>query len=169
MLFEDEMRFGTRTDLKRRWTPQGHRPAAPVKIGYEFAYLYLALCPFTGWLYAMMLPYTNKDTFAFFAQELNEQLHDSTLMIADRASFHQSTAIANTQLTLAHLPTACPELNPVERLFKEIRKSMANRVFDSLDAAFTAVENTVKLWQQQTENLIKLTLFPYIQNTQLYA
>lgn len=167
VLFQDEMRFGTRTDLKRRWTPQGHRPEAPVKIGYEFAYLYLALCPFTGWLYAMMLPYANKDTFTFFVKELNEQLQTNTLIIADRASFHQSTATGNTQLTLAHLPTACPELNPVERFFKEIRKSLANRIFDSLDTAYVAVENAVKLWQQQTEQLINLTLFPYIQNTQL--
>lgn len=34
----------------------GHRPVAPVRIGYEFTYLYLALCPFTGEGYAAFLP-----------------------------------------------------------------------------------------------------------------
>lgn len=82
------MRFGTRTDLKRRWTPQGHRPKAPVKIGYAFAYLYLALCPYTGWLYAMILPYANKQIFTSFIQALDEELDRKTLLIVDRASFH---------------------------------------------------------------------------------
>ncbi len=167
VLFEDEMRFGTRTDLKKRWTPQGHRPKAPVKIGYEFAYLYLALCPFTGWLYAMLLPYANKQTFATFTQELNQELDRKTLLIVDRASFHQHTCVNDTHLTLSYLPTACPELNPVERLFKEMRKGLANRIFPCLQAAFITLETIVKQWQGNTEQLINLTSFPYIHNTQL--
>ena len=167
VLFEDEMRFGTRTDLKRRWTPQGHRPKAPVKIGYEFAYLYVALCPFNGWLYAMILPYANKESFTCFIQELNEELNTNTLLIADRASFHQHACADNTYLTLAYLPTACPELNPVERLFKEIRKGLANRIFANLQIACTTLETIVKQWQYNTHQLINLTLFPYSHNTQL--
>jgi transposase len=115
----------------------------------------------------MILPYANKDSFAYFAKELNEQLHRDILLIADKASFHQAACVHNTQLTLAHLPTACPELNPVERFFKEIRKSLANRIFHSLENAFTAVEEAVKQWQHQAQQLIQLTLFPYIQHTQL--
>ncbi len=161
------MRFGTRTDLKRRWTPQGHRPKTPVRIGYEFAYLYLALCPFNGWLYAIILPYANKETFSLFIKELNQELEVDTLLIADKASFHQSACVENTHLTLTYLPPACPELNPVERLFKEIRRGLANRVFHDLQAAFTTLDHILKYWQQHTQQLINLSLFPYIQNTQL--
>ncbi len=118
-----------------------------MKIGYEFSYLYLALCPFTGWLYAVILPYANKDAFSYFVQALDEQLDTPTLMVVDRASYHQHSTAQGTQVSLAHLPTACPELNPVERFFKEIRKAIANRVFSSLDQALIAVENAVKEWQ----------------------
>ena len=34
----DELRAGTRTELSRKWAPMGHRPVAPVKIGYENTY-----------------------------------------------------------------------------------------------------------------------------------
>jgi hypothetical protein len=34
----------------------GHRPIAPVKIGYENTYLYLTICPFTGEGFATFLP-----------------------------------------------------------------------------------------------------------------
>jgi transposase len=115
----------------------------------------------------MILPYANKDSFAYFAKELKEQLHRDTLLIADKASFHQAACVDNTQLTLAHLPTACPELNSVEGFFKEIRKLLANRIFHSLEKVFTAVEEAVKQWQPQAQQLIGLTLFPYIQHTQL--
>jgi transposase len=108
-----------------------------------------------------------KETFSTFIQQLNQALDRDTLLIADRASFHQSACMENTQLTLAYLPTACRELNPVERLFKEIRRGVAKRIFPCLQAAFTTIENSVKQWQENTQQLIQLTLFPYIQNTQL--
>lgn len=81
--------------------------------------------------------------------------------------FIQNACVDNTHLTLSYLPTACPELNPVERLFKELRKELANRIFPSLQSAFATLENIVKQWQQNTQQLIRLTLFPYIHNTQL--
>ena len=164
VLFEDEMRFGTRTDLKRRWTPQGHRPQTPVKIGYEFAYLYLAICPYTGWLYAMLLPYANTASFTQFWQQLATELTAPTLVVADRASFHRT--VEGTLLELVHLPTACPDLNPVERFFKELRGRLSNRVFSSLEQAYQAVEQTVIAFNQQPETVMNLTLFPYIQNAQ---
>ena len=38
IFFHDELRAGTRTELSRKWAPMGHRPVAPVKIGYENTY-----------------------------------------------------------------------------------------------------------------------------------
>ncbi len=48
ILFQDELRAGTRTETGRKWSPMGHRPYTPVQIGCESLYLYLALCPFRG-------------------------------------------------------------------------------------------------------------------------
>jgi transposase len=156
------MRFGTRTELKRKWTPQGHRPKGPVKIGYEFAYLYLALCPYSGKVFAMFLPYMNKECFSIFSQQLAQDLSDTTLLIVDRASTHQSSLLANSSIILHHLPAACPELNPVERVFKEIRRKLANRVFLSLQQAEQVLTKLVQELINQPAAIISLSHYDYI-------
>lgn len=50
------MRYGTRTEAAKRWKPCGERPVCRIKLGYEFGYLYTAICPYNGDLFAMFLP-----------------------------------------------------------------------------------------------------------------
>ena len=93
----------------------GHRPLAPVRIGYEFTYLYLALCPFTGEGYAAFLPALDKAHFAWFTDQMRQALAGPALLVADGASAHHQDP--QSTLKLIKLPAACPELNPVERFF----------------------------------------------------
>lgn len=159
------MRFGTRTELKRKWTPSGYRPKAPVKIGYAFAYLYLAACPYNGEVFAMFLPYMNKDCFKLFTEQLAQTLPAPTLVIADKATTHQSSLLANTNIVLQHLPTACPELNPVERVFKEIRRKLANRVFHSLQQAEHVLTKVLEAFINQPTTITSLTNYDYLSIT----
>ena len=66
--FSREMRTGTRTEIKRRWTPVGHRPVCRIKLGYEFSYLYAALAPVNGQLIALLLPEMTGASFQLFFQ-----------------------------------------------------------------------------------------------------
>jgi transposase len=158
------MRFGTRTENKRKWTPQGHRPLAPMKIGYEFSYLYLAIKPYTGEIFAMIMPYMTTECFELFIKEFNQCLNRTTMLIADKASTHQSKVTKDTLVVLQHLPTACPELNPVERFFKEMRKELANKIFDSIEDAEKQVVDALMKLSTDTQKVIKLTMFPYIKH-----
>ena len=119
------MRSGTRTQLKKRWTPKGHRPICKVKIGYQFIYLYAALNPYTGHLIALLLPYMTKECFEIFMRYFEEQTqkiygNKKVLMIADGATNHQKDVIKSRSIKLEKLPTACPELNPAERFFEQL-------------------------------------------------
>ena len=115
--FEDELRFGTRTTLKRRWTPKGHRPQCRVKIGYEYGNLYCALCPLTGDLFYLLLPSMEKVCFEKFVEEFLEHLKsrepscaEATLMILDGAGAHQENVLAaDSRLRIEKLPAASPE------------------------------------------------------------
>ena len=159
------MRVGTRTELGRKWGPQGHRPLAPVHIGYSFVHLFVALAPLTGQLFAMFLPTLNQACFQLFAQQMDQTLHQPTLLVADRATAHKASLLTDTHLLLAHLPTACPELNPVERFFKELRRQMACRVFETLEAAQDCVEAVLKMYFEQPGKVCRLAAYPYIVNT----
>lgn len=134
------MRVGTRTELGRKWTPSGHRPIAPLHIGSSFVHLFVALAPLRGEVFAMFLPHLDRSCFQLFSQQLNQTLRAPTLLVADRATAHQAKLLTDTHLVLAHLPTACPELNPVEGFFEELRRQMKSRVFETLNAAQQCVE-----------------------------
>jgi hypothetical protein len=165
LFYQDELRAGTRTHIGRKWSPVGHRPYTPVQIGYESLYLYLALCPFTGKGFAAFLPKMSSAWFGWFVKRIDACVEGKHLMIADGSRTHSASAFEGTKFKFSKLPPYCPELNPVERVFKEVRSGLKHRVFATLDAAekqLTAVLNRLFTGGQ---TIINMTCFPYIQNT----
>lgn len=166
-MFHDELRTGTRTELGCKWTPLGHRPLSPVHVGYENIYLYLTLCPFTGQGFAAFLPKLNSEWFGWFVRKVADCVDQLTLFVADGATAHKRGLFAESELVLARLPAACPELNPVERFFKEVRKGLKHRVFTTLQEAQDRVQAIVEQLFEQEGKIISLTCFPYLRNTTL--
>jgi hypothetical protein len=167
IFFHDELRAGTRTELSRKWAPTGHRPIAPVKIGYENTYLYLTICPFNGKGFATFLPKLDSASFGWFIQKVEDTIAQKSLFIADGAKAHKEELFNESKLVFKKLPPACPELNPIERFFKEVRKHLKNRVFESLKIAQTKIEEIVDKISESADNVISLTCFPYIKNTSI--
>lgn len=166
IFYQDEMRAGTRTDLGRRWGPRGHRPLGRIRIGYEFTYLYLSVCPFTGEGYAAFLPALNKASWGWFVGQMQQAMNfQPVLLVADGASAHHLEADQQATVELVRLPAACPELNPIERFFLELRRQLKCRVFETLQAAEQAVRQAVEVVGETAEKIIKLTCFPYLKNT----
>lgn len=163
--FEDEFRVGTRTDLGKRWSPIGVRPLGKQKIGYEYLYLYLSVKPFTGEIFAMFLPRLDKECFGIFVNQRSESLKQKTLMILDGAGAHRLEE-ENPLLELSKLPAYSPELNPVERLFQELRRRLKFRVFESLDEAENYLTEVLKEFLTDKEQVKSLTLYPYIKYAQ---
>lgn len=160
------MRYGTRTHARRRWSRQGHRPRCALRLGYEWAYLYVALCPFTGDVFAMLLPHLDKAGFGIFLREFELHLRGKgagrVLLVGDGAAAHTAQPWGQYGLDWQRLPTACPELNPVERFFEELRKWTANHIFADLQQIEQLLESLVKEYMQQPEAVKQLTLFDYI-------
>jgi transposase len=153
------------TELDRKWAPIGHRPVAPVKIGYQNTYLYLTLCPFTGVGFASFLPKLNGKYFSWFVSEISRRLEHKSLFIADGATAYKAKFFDNERLIFERLPAACPELNPVERFFKEVRRRLKNRVFETLEQAKACIKKVVEDLFEEEGRVVSLTCFPYIQNT----
>lgn len=168
--YQDEMRTGTRTECKRRWTPCGHRPVCKVKLGYEFCYLYAAIAPSSGHLLALMLPEMTKECFEifmdFFRQQTRERYADlPVLLIADKAGAHQSDVCTQRGIGFEPLPTACPELNPVERFFEELRKELSNRIFIDIEEVEDFLSTVLKKYWENPDTLVQLCNYPHIRST----
>ena len=70
-----------------------------------------------------------------YLKELSEEIKEDFILIMDGAGWHQSKNLIiprNIQIVL--LPPYCPELNPVERLWKYIKNNtIKNKVFETLE------------------------------------
>lgn len=114
----------------------------------------------------MLLPRLDKAGFGVFLHELELHLREKSagrvLLIGDGAAAHTAQPWSQYGLDWQRLPTACPELNPVERFFEELRKWTANHVFANLQQIEQLLESIVKEYMQQPEAVKQLTLFPYM-------
>ena len=162
------MRFGTRTELGKRWTACGFRPTGEQIIGYEYGYLSVALNPRNGELFALLLPDMTVESFQAFLDEFIKFIGEQQFvrLITDGAAAHRSTRLkVGEQLRLEHLPPYSPELNPVERLFKELRAVLKNRVFESLPAVEEAVIEAVEPFLKDGMRVKKLTFYGWLHTT----
>ena len=166
------MRSGTRSQCKRRWTPRGHRPKCRMKLGYEYCYLYAALNPYTGSLFSLILPDMTKDSFCVFTDpfsrylderyRVNNEQRNKVLLIADRAGAHLEELCTNQGFDFKKLPAVSLELNPVERFFEELRKDLADHVFDTIEQVEEHLTTILQKYYQNPQMIIQLTQYPYI-------
>lgn len=123
-------------------------------------------------MFCLLLPDMTKESFALFNQKFcqwlsGEQNNGQTkgqrvLLIADGAGAHQSSICEGCGIDLVKLPPASPELNPVERFFQELRKEMANRIFDSIDDVENYLSQVLQHYYKNPHHISSLTLYPYI-------
>ncbi len=101
---------------------------------------------------------------AFLDQFIKFVGHQTVVrLITDGAAAHRSTRLKMVeQLTLEHLPPYSPELNRVERLFKELRAVLKNQVFESLEAVEEAVVKAIEPFLKDGSRVKKLTFYGWL-------
>ena len=165
------MRFGTRTNLGKRWTAKGVRPTGTMNIGYEYGYLYAAVNPASGELFGLILPSMTVESMKVFVEEFRRWLKSNgtaeteTRLILDGAGAHRSGRISYGKLDKQLLPPYSPELNPVERFFQELRRELKNKVYESYEEVEKAVEEIFKRYLRKPEAVKKLTNFHWLHTT----
>jgi len=161
------MRYGTRTVLGRQWCAKGHRPDGTMRIGYDFGYLYAALCPATGDLFALLLPTMQSVCWETFLNELDAHCQTQSTrpitLIADNAGTHHSQQITYPPtIHLQFLPPYSPELNPCERFFLELRRTLKNKCFQTLQHIETQLQHLLKTYWDNPNKLILLTHWDWL-------
>lgn len=113
----------------------------------------------------------SKDSFALFNQHFccyldtlyaPGQRPEEVLLVADGAGAHQQSICTACGIHLKTLPPASPELNPVERFFEELRKELANHVFENLEAVENHIVTILVRYYHNPHLIIQLTKYPYI-------
>jgi transposase len=141
----DEARFGLKSWHRRRWCPRGIRPPWVVEDRYEWLWLDAAVEPHSGRSFFLLLPCLDSRCFALFLRSVRRQYRRPRLgVVLDNSPSHVSQQVAwPRHVVPLRLPPYSPELNPVERFFKELRGELANQVFANLNALERAAAATL--------------------------
>ena len=118
----------------RRLTVSGIKPICPYLHKFENTYLYGAFSPINGNSLLVELPECNTDWFQAFLEELSVMDEEEfKVLVLDNGAFHKAKRLVIPEnIALIFLPPYSPELNPAERIWLEIKRSLKMKVFQSL-------------------------------------
>ena len=145
-MFQDEARFGRINKPKHCWCKKNIRPSVPCHHIREYRYVYGAVEPLTGESSFLVMPYCNTECMNLFLNQLSQAYsNDRILLCCDGAAWHKSKALKIPEnITLFFIPPYTPEMNPIEQIWKEIRKrGFRNEVFSTLEKVIDRLCNTI--------------------------
>ena len=128
--------MGGSTSQKYCCREKGIRPSVPYHNIQEYRYAYGAVEPLTGEGCFLIQPYCNTACMNLFLTQLSEQYPDDVILLCcDSAAWHTSDGLnLHDNIVLFYIPPYRPEMNPIEQIWKEIRKrGFHNEVFASLE------------------------------------
>ena len=129
LLFGDEASFAQWGSLSYTWAPKGQQPEVPTsgkRKGYKVFGLIDYFCG--QFFYKTHEGRFNSESYAAFLLDVLSQTRRHLVVIQDGARYHTSQAMQqffNThaaRLTIEQLPSYSPDFNPIEHLWKKIKK-----------------------------------------------
>jgi transposase len=152
ILFGDEASFAQWGTIGYTWALKGVQPTVKTS-GIRKAYRVFGLLDcFGGTLYQQGLEGKkfNSDTYAHFLTWVLTQTSDHLIVIQDNAKYHVSAAMQTfyakhtDRLTVYQLPPYSPELNPIEGLWKKVKKEATHlKWFPKFSDLVTEVKTTL--------------------------
>jgi transposase len=172
VLFGDEATFAQWGSLSYTWAPRGQQPEVRT-CGKRKGDKVFGLIDYgSGRLFAHAQTerFTSATYTAFLLQVL-EQTSGPIILLQDGASYH--TAITTKEFFAAHadrlhvyqLPSYSPDYNPIEHLWKSMKKRTThNRYFAEFADLCSSVEEGLAYFQAHPEVVLRL-MGPYLEQT----
>ena len=151
VLFGDEASFAQWGSLSYTWAPKGQQPTVKTS-GKRKAYKVFGLIDyFSGRLfYKGHTGRFNSDSYAAFLLDVMAQTDQHIIVIQDGAKYHTSKAMEQffaahgDRLTKFQLPSYSPDYNPIEYLWKKVKKKATHlQYFPEFTALIQKVDNAL--------------------------
>jgi transposase len=158
----DESRFGLLTIRRRRLTARGVQPIGAVQHVFEWCSVYGAVEPTTGARFFLELPYLHAERFQLFINAFAQAFPDRlNILLLDNSGAHTSLQLTLPEnVRCVFLPPYCPELNPIERVWRDLKDALAWLHFPNLDAQQDYLATLLQAYEAAT--LQVLTGFTYL-------
>lgn len=148
--------------MRRRITARGIQPLLTSAYRFESLYLYGAVEPGTGKSFFLELPLLNTEGFQLFLDHFTA-IDPATfhLLLLDNGAFHKARSLRlPPNVGLLFFPPYAPELNPIERLWRDLKDWLA--LYQPTSLAQLSKLLGTRLQHYTPAALRSLTGFPYL-------
>ena len=161
---QDETRYGLLAAPRRRITLPGIKPVAEIDTRYESVYLYGAVEPLTGERFFLEFSHITSECFQCFIEKFSEVFRESLkVLVLDNGRFHQAKSLEIPKnIVFVFLPAYSPELNPIERLWQDIKAKLFTQTYKTLETMQTKVSEILQGYSDAA--MTKLTGFSHFIN-----
>jgi len=164
ILFGDEASFPQWGTLTYTWAERGQQPTiktSGVRKGYK---VFGLIDYFTGrFFYRAQEGRLKSESYAGFLQSVLEKTQEHIILIQDGARYHTSKAMQEffgrhkERLTVYQLPSYSPDYNPIEKLWKEIKKDGTHlHYFPTFNDLVDKVEEVLLLFANKCRKVLSL-------------
>ena len=162
MFSQDESRLGLLTVRRRRLTAYGVQPVGAVQHVFEWFSVYGVVAPTTGERFCLELPYLNAHSFQLFVTAFAQAFPDSlNILLLDNSGAHTAQQIRWPEnVRCVWLPPYCPELNPIARVWRDLKDALAWQQFPNVEAQLEYVGQLLQAYDAPT--LQSLTGYAYL-------
>ena len=145
------------------------RPLISSEIKREYYYLFGMIEPLTGKDFMLELPTLDTAMMQVFMDEFAKEDEKSLhLILMDNASAHTTEKLkVGENIQFIFLPAYAPELNPIERFWKELKDWLADYEPKTLAEARTLVSEGLQTFSEQA--IRSITSFEYLMTAWLHA
>jgi len=151
--------------VQKCWCQKGIIPKVTQQLIREYTYAFSAVCPETGNVFSLIMPYANSEAMNIFINTLSEQQKDERIILCmDKAGWHTTNQLKiPDNIIVWFLPPYSPELNPVELIWRELRaKYFNNKTFNSMNDVEDHLEFALKDFALAKESVKRLTKNNYL-------
>jgi hypothetical protein len=151
--------------VRQRLTGYGVTPVQVVDPLYESYWLYAAVEPTTGEACWWEFPRLDADCFTVFLRQFGQHYAESlNIVLLDQAPAHVAQRVPIPEnIVLVWLPAYSPELNPVERLWEDLKHRidvLEGQVRSSLATLQEHVAGIIRRYTAET--IASLTGYAYL-------
>lgn len=154
---------------RKRITAKGVQPKISSEIKREYYYLFGLIEPLTGQDFMLEFPRLETQTMQIFMDEFAQADPASLqVIILDNASSHTTAKMKVAEnLRLIFLPAYAPELNPIERFWRELKDWLSDYQPATLPEVRTLVSQGLKSFSENA--LRSITSFDFLISAWLSA
>jgi len=152
------------TVLRRAITLAGVKPVGAFQYRFIYRYCSSLVDPLSGDHFFVTAPQVNTFYFQYLLDEFAvHQPQVFKIICLDKAGYHQAKKLKIPEnIRLVFLPSSNPELNPVERLWRDMKDKVAFHNFKDEDELEDWIKYTADTYTHS--QIASLTAYPYIKN-----